>query len=129
MTMRNRRGFTLIELLISIVILGLASVGLAKLLITASQRAREAGAISYRTAVLGAEVARITAIPSGSLADGTTTTTVTTQPFAYTMTTVVSTSGTVQTVTITVTPTGPGAISAISRTLTRTATSSSNPFS
>ncbi|HET9134271.1 MAG TPA: type II secretion system protein [Gemmatimonadales bacterium] len=126
---RDREGFTLIEILVAIVILGTVGIGIVGLLLTSARRARDAGAISYRTGALAAEVSRITAIPVGTtLANGTVTTTVTAAPFPHTISTVTTTSGTTQTIVITVTPTGPRAIPAVSRTLTRTLGVSSNPF-
>lgn len=127
-TGRHQRGFTLIEILIAIVILGTVGVGLARLMMTASTRATTSGAVSYRAAALNAEVSRVAALPPGSLADGTTTRTVTAQPFPHTVTTVATTASGLQTVTITITPTGSRAIPARSRTLTRAASASYNPF-
>lgn len=130
-THRGRRGgFTLVEILIAIVILGTVGVGLAQLMVTAARRATSSGDAAYRAAALGAEVSRVTALPAGSLADGTTTTTVTAEPFPHVLTTTAATAGSVQTVTITVTPTGTRAIAARSRTITRLVGSvSTNPFS
>ncbi len=115
-----RAGFSLIELMIAVVVLGFAAAGLGKLMLSATQAGRHSGAIGYRTAVLNAEVSRISAALPGTLSDGTTTTTVTSAPFPHTMSSVVATSGTAQTVTITVTPTGGDAIAAVTRTIQRT---------
>lgn len=125
--MEKRHGFTLIEVLIAIVILGAMAGGLSSLLITSGKQARDTGKLAYRAAVLNAEVSRVTAIPAGSLDDGTVTKTVTTLPLAYTMTTVAATSGTTQTVTITLTPTGVRPIGALTRVITRKG-GVSNPF-
>ena len=116
----SRAGFSLFELLIAAVVLGLAAAGMGKLMLNAAQAGRTAGAIGYRTAVLQAEVARITAALPGTVPDGTTSTTVTTQPFPYVLTTSAVTSATTQVVSITVTPTGPYAIPAVVRTVQRT---------
>jgi prepilin-type N-terminal cleavage/methylation domain-containing protein len=124
-----RSGFTLLELLIAVVIVGFSSIGMLRLLVTGAQASRNAGALGYRTAVLNAQVSRIASAPPGSLTDGTTTTTVTTLPFTYTLTVTVATSGSAQSVTITVTPTGAGAISAVTRVISRTVATSSDPFS
>ena len=115
-----RSGFTLLELLIAIVIVGFSSIGMLRLLVTGAQASRNAGAMGYRTAVLTAQVSRITAAPPGSLSDGTTTTTVATLPFPYSLSTVVATSGSSQTVTITITPSGSGAIAPVTRVISRT---------
>lgn len=125
----DRRGFTLIELLIAIVILGTVGVGLARMMTIAARSSANSGAVSYRAAALNTEVSRVAALPPGTLSDGTTTRTVTTQPFPHTVTTTAVTASGVQTVTITVTPTGPRAIGARSRTLTRAAGGTGgNPF-
>ncbi len=125
----DRRGFTLIELLIAIVILGTIGVGLARMMMITSTRATNSGAVSYRAAALNAEVSRVTALPAGSLTDGTTTRTVTARPFPHTVTTAASTASGVQTVTITITPTGTRAIPARSRTITRAAgLAATSPF-
>ena len=127
---RRRGGFTLIEILIAIVILGSVGVGIAKLMFTSATRSGNAGAIAYRAAALSTEVSRVTAIPATTLADGTTTRTVTAQPFPHTVTTVAATASGLQTVTITITPTGARAIPARSRTVIRAASgAATSPFS
>lgn len=125
--MGKRHGFTLIEVLIAIVILGAMAGGLSSLLITSGKQARDTGKLSYRAAVLNAEVSRITAIPPGDLADGTMTRTVTALPLAYTITTVAATASGTQTVTITLTPTGVRPIGALTRVIRRKG-GSNNPF-
>ncbi|MES2124184.1 MAG: type II secretion system protein [Gemmatimonadota bacterium] len=127
--MHKRHGFTLIEVLIAIVILGAMAGGLSALLLNSGRQARDAGKLAYRAAVLNAEISRVTAIPAGTLADGTVSTTVTGLPLAYTMTTVASTSGSTQTVTITLTPTGVRPVAALTRVITRKAGAGTNPFS
>ncbi len=74
---RRRGGFTLIEILVAIVIHGSVGDGIAQLMFTSANRSTNAGAISYRAAALPTEVSRITALPPASLADGSTTRTVT----------------------------------------------------
>lgn len=123
----DRRGFTLIEVLVAVVILGTVGVGLAGSLLTGAQAARASGTIAYRTAALNTEVSRVAALPVGTLANGTTTRTVTAQPFPYTVTIVAATTGTLQSVNITVTPTGPRALAPVSRTLDRATGLSSGP--
>ncbi len=124
----RRSGFTLIEVLIAVVILGTIGVALANSLALGARRAVAAGAIGYRTAALNTEVSRIAALPPGSLANGTTTRSVTTQPFPHSVTTVAATSGLRQTVTITVTPTGARAIASVSRTIERVTGAAASPF-
>lgn len=123
-----RGGFTLIEVLIAVVILGTIGVALANSLAQGARRTVAAGAIGYRTAALNTEVSRVAALPSGTLTNGTTTRTVTTQPFPHTVTTVITTSGQRQTVTITITPTGARAIAAVTRAIERTIGGTPSPF-
>jgi len=125
---RARGGFTLIEILVAIVILGGAGLALSTLMLRSGRTARGTGAMSYRAAVLNAEISRIAALPPGLMANGTTTTTVTTPPFTYVMTTTVATSGTTQTVTVTVTPSGANAVGPVSRAVTRSTSAGANPF-
>lgn len=127
--MRDRRGFTLIESLIAIVILSTVGVGLAQMMVTSVNRGTASGAVAHRAAAMGAEVNRVTSLPPGALANGTTTRTITAPPFPHVITTTAATASGVQTVTITVTPTGPRAISSRSRVITRAAgAASTNPF-
>lgn len=124
---RQRRGFTLIEVLVALVILGAMAGGLSALLLTSGRQARDTGKLAYRAAILNAEVSRLTAIPAGSLDDGTVTRTVTGLPLAYTITSVAATSSGTQTVTITLTPSGTRPIGALTRVITREG-GISNPF-
>jgi prepilin-type N-terminal cleavage/methylation domain-containing protein len=126
----RRGGFTLVEVLMAIVILGSVGVGISRVMWYSSRRAGDAGAAAMRAAAMATEVSRITAIPAGGLADGTTTRTVTAQPFPHTVTVTAATSSGVQTVTITITPTGARAIQARVRTISRAAGgAASSPFS
>ncbi len=123
-----RGGFTLIEVLIAVVILGTVGVALANALAFGARRTIAAGEIGYRTAALNTEISRVAALPPGVLPNGTTTRTVTTQPFPYTITTTVSTSGFRQSVSVTVTPTGLRPIGAITRTIERVSGAAPSPF-
>jgi prepilin-type N-terminal cleavage/methylation domain-containing protein len=123
-----RSGFTLIEVLIAVVILGTIGVALANSLAQGARRTVAAGAIGYRTAALNTEVSRVAALPSGTLTNGTTIRTITTQPFPHTVTTVIATSGQRQTVTITITPTGARAIPPVTRAIERTIGGTPSPF-
>jgi prepilin-type N-terminal cleavage/methylation domain-containing protein len=123
-----RGGFTLIEVLIAVVILGTIGVALANSLAQGARRTVAAGAIGYRTAALNTEVSRVAALPSGTLTNGTTVRTITTQPFPHTVTTVITTSGQRQTVTITITPTGARAITPVTRVIERTIGGTPSPF-
>lgn len=124
----TRGGFTLIEVLIAVVILGTVGIALGNALAYGARRTIAAGAIGYRTAALNTEVSRVAALPSGVLPTGTTTRTVTTQPFPHTISTTIATSGVRQTVTITVTPTGQRPIAAVTRTIERVTGASPSPF-
>jgi prepilin-type N-terminal cleavage/methylation domain-containing protein len=123
----NARGVSLVEVMIAMVILTSMAGGLSALLLTSGRQARDAGKLSFRAAVLNAEVSRIAALPPNALVDGTVTQTHSGLPLAYTMTTVAVTSGITQTVTITLTPTGTRPIGGLSRTIVRKAGSTS-PF-
>jgi prepilin-type N-terminal cleavage/methylation domain-containing protein len=127
-TSSRRAGFTLIEIMVAVVILGIASAGIARVMVRGAGLARVSAQLSYRAAAMNGEIARITAIPAGALADGTTVYSTSTGPFPHTVTTVAQTSGSIQTVTITVAPTGVSAIGSASRTLQRAATVTLNPF-
>jgi len=118
---------TLVEVMLATTILGLVAIGIAGLLIRSSQLSRQAASLGYRTAVLNAEVSRITAAPPGSLTNGTTVTVGTALPFRYTLTVTIATTGAIQTVTIVLTPTVSGAIAQVTRTLQRSMTGY-NPF-
>lgn len=85
MTARTRRarpgaGFTLIEILVSITILSVGILALGTLMAKGARSAGAASALSYQTAVLGAEAARFDAIPFTLLVAGTTCDTVAAPP-------------------------------------------------
>jgi len=85
MTSSTRRappsaGFTLIEILVSITILSVGVLALGNLMARGAKSANAAGSLSYQTTVLGAEAARLDAVPFTQLIAGTTCDTVAAPP-------------------------------------------------
>lgn len=77
---RQAAGFTLVEILVSITILAVGILALGTLMTRAARSAGAASALSFQTTILGAEAARLDAIPFTALAAGTTCDTVTALP-------------------------------------------------
>jgi prepilin-type N-terminal cleavage/methylation domain-containing protein len=103
----DARGFTLVEVLVALVLVSVCSVGLGRLMFQAARTARVSGSVTYQTAAMSAEVARLDAVPFDSVAAGTTCTTVATPPFPHTRcTTVNNLSSKVKQVIVVVTPSG-----------------------
>jgi prepilin-type N-terminal cleavage/methylation domain-containing protein len=73
-------GFTLIEILVSMTILSVGILALGNLMARGAKSANAASALSYQTTVLGAEAARLDAVPFTQLAAGTTCDTVAAPP-------------------------------------------------
>ena len=73
-------GFTLIEVLVSVTMLAVGILALGSLMARGARTANAASSVSHQTAVLGAEAARLDAIPFTQLAAGTTCDTVTALP-------------------------------------------------
>jgi prepilin-type N-terminal cleavage/methylation domain-containing protein len=78
----RRHGFTMVEVLVSITVLAVGSLVLGGLLVRASRSAEAASSVSYQTAAMAAEVARLDALPFTALAAGTTCDTTTVAPLA-----------------------------------------------
>ena len=68
---RPARGFTLVEVLVSMTILSIGVLVLGGLLARGARSAGAAGTLSYQTAMLAAEAARLDAVPFTTLAAGT----------------------------------------------------------
>lgn len=81
---RPRAGFTLIEVLVSMTILAVGILALGTLMGRGARSATAASSVSYQTTILGAEAARLDAIPFTQLAAGTTCVTVTGMPLPHT---------------------------------------------
>jgi prepilin-type N-terminal cleavage/methylation domain-containing protein len=113
-------GFTLIEVMFAIMILSVGSLALGTLLLRGARSATAASAVTYQTAALSAEVARLGAVPFTDLAAGTTCVNVTTGPFLHTRCAVITTvSAKRKEVTVTVTPTAPSTLQALSSSFER----------
>jgi prepilin-type N-terminal cleavage/methylation domain-containing protein len=69
--LRASRGFTLIEIMVSITILSVGLLLLGGVLLRSARTAEAASAVSFQTATLAAEVARLDAVPFAQLAAGT----------------------------------------------------------
>jgi prepilin-type N-terminal cleavage/methylation domain-containing protein len=76
----RHNGFTMVEVLVSITVLAVGSLVLGGLLVRASRSAEAASSVSYQTAAMAAEVARLDALPFTALAAGTTCDTTTVAP-------------------------------------------------
>jgi prepilin-type N-terminal cleavage/methylation domain-containing protein len=81
---RSRKGFTLIEILVSMTVLAVGILIMGTLLLRASRGAEAASNVSFQTAALTAEAARLSSLPYASLALGTTCATVAGEPFPHT---------------------------------------------
>lgn len=79
--LRRRNGFTLIEVLVSVTVLAVGTLVLGGLLVRASRSAEAASSVSFQTAAMAAELARLDALPFTALAAGTTCDTTTGAPF------------------------------------------------
>ena len=69
---RQRRGFTLVEVLVTITLISTGILVLGGMLLRSARAAEAASAISYQTAAMASEVARLDALPFTALAAGTT---------------------------------------------------------
>lgn len=81
---RAQKGFILLEVLVAMVLLGLVLSSLAAMMFAVSRRAITATGASYRNAILMQEVNRLEALPFDSLALGSTSVTVSAQPYPHT---------------------------------------------
>jgi prepilin-type N-terminal cleavage/methylation domain-containing protein len=70
--LRRRSGFTMVEVLVSITVLAVGTLVLGGLLVKASRSAEAASSMSFQTAAMAAELARLDALPFTALAAGTT---------------------------------------------------------
>ena len=68
----HRRGFTLVEVLVTITLISVGILVLGGMLLRSARAAEAASAISYQTAAMASEVARLDALPFTALAAGTT---------------------------------------------------------
>ena len=68
----HRRGFTLVEVLVTITLISTGILVLGGMLLRSARAAEASSAISYQTAAMASEVARLDALPFTALAAGTT---------------------------------------------------------
>ena len=68
----RRGGFTLVEVLVTITLISTGILVLGGMLLRSARAAGAASAISYQTAAMASEVARLDALPFTALAAGTT---------------------------------------------------------
>ena len=68
----HRRGFTLVEVLVTITLISTGILVLGGMRLRSARAAGAASAISYQTAAMASEVARLDALPFTALAAGTT---------------------------------------------------------
>ena len=68
----HRRGFTLVEVLVTITLISTGILVLGSMLLRSARAAEAASAVSYQTAAMASEVARLDALPFTALAAGTT---------------------------------------------------------
>jgi prepilin-type N-terminal cleavage/methylation domain-containing protein len=68
----HRRGFTLVEVLVTITLISTGILVLGGMLLRSARAAEAASAVSYQTAAMASEVARLDAMPFTALAAGTT---------------------------------------------------------
>jgi prepilin-type N-terminal cleavage/methylation domain-containing protein len=69
---KHTAGFTLIEVMVTITLISVGIMVLGGMLLRSARSAGAVSAVSYQTAEMGAEVARLDALPFASLAAGTT---------------------------------------------------------
>ena len=79
-SVRPTAGFTLIEIMVSITILAVGILALGTMMARGAKSAGAASAVSQMTIIMGAEAARLDAIPFTSLAAGTNCDTITGPP-------------------------------------------------
>jgi len=68
----RRGGFTLVEVLVTITLISTGILVLGGMLLRSARAAEAASAVSYQTAAMASEVARLDALPFTALAAGTT---------------------------------------------------------
>ena len=68
----RRGGFTLVEVLVTITLISTGILVLGSMLLRSARAAEAASAVSYQTAAMASEVARLDALPFTALAAGTT---------------------------------------------------------
>ena len=126
---RGTGGFTLVEVLVALVLTSLGAVVLGQIMFQAARTARVSASVTYQTAAMTAEVARLDAVPFDSVAAGTTCTTINTPPFPHTRcTTVNNVSSKVKQVIVVVTPSGNSLLRPDTTVVVRTKNGNGSPL-
>jgi prepilin-type N-terminal cleavage/methylation domain len=100
-----RKGFSVVEVIVAMVLLAIAVSSLAALSYSVSRSSIKAAGSSFRNAVLMHEVNRLEAIPYDEITLGSTSTSVTSGPYAHTRVLAVSQAGTnVKLISLVITP-------------------------
>lgn len=100
-----RQGFILLEVLVAMVILGFVLSTLAAMMFAVAKRSITSTGSTYRNAILMQEVNRLEALPYDSLAVGSSSATVSTQPYPHTrVVTIVSPNSKMKQVKVVITP-------------------------
>jgi prepilin-type N-terminal cleavage/methylation domain-containing protein len=81
---RDRKGFVLVEVIVAMVLLAVAVSSLAALVYSVSRSGLAATGNAYRNGVLMQEVNRLETLPYDSVKVGSSSTTVSTQPYPHT---------------------------------------------
>ena len=89
-TKKARRGFILMEVIVAMTLLALIMTPLAAMVFKITARNHRTVGNTYRNAVLMHQVNLLQAIPYDSLAEGTSTSTVSAKPYPHTVTVTVS---------------------------------------
>jgi prepilin-type N-terminal cleavage/methylation domain-containing protein len=125
---RHAAGFTLIEIMVSITMLAVGILALGTLMARGARSANAASAVSYQTAMMVAEAARLDAVPFTLLIAGTTCTAVATQPLPHnTCVTITNINTKLRRVSVVVTPTGNSLVPADSVVFERSISGSAVP--
>ena len=83
-TNESRKGIALVEVIVAMVLLSVAVASLASLIYSVSQSSLIATGNAYRNGVLMQEINRLEGIPYDSIPTGTSTVSVSTQPYPHT---------------------------------------------
>ncbi len=105
----SRKGIALVEVIVAMVLLAIAVSSLAALVYSVSKSGTRTSGDAYRNGVLMQEVNRLEGIPYDSIPVGTTTVTVTSQPYAHTRVVTVTepVANVIKNLKVVVTPTNP----------------------
>ena len=105
----SRQGIALVEVIVAMVLLAVAVSSLAALVYSVSHSGIKTAGDAYKNGVMMQEVNRLVGLPYDSVRTGTTSTSVSTQPYAHTRVVRVTepTVGVIKSVTVVITPVNP----------------------